>query len=392
MQGLNPYYRRTNKLNISEFITVAIFVLGLFALSDAAKITRYILSLLLQISLLIRNRRHNSSIFVSYFLVVALVGLCVVNFVFNNTEMTLIINRALPLLSMFGVVLIGEATRHIDLKRVIVTFVKVYVFIMLIAMFDYMIYLLIGRALLWNPFLYLGARATGPLGDPNFLGLFSVAVLMLVWSMDFKRRYKIFASVILLTMILLSLSISTWLIAIVSIVANKILPSNNRKKAVIIFVADLAFLLLFSIFRENIFEVGSKIMTIFYGGDTWAGELKFGSAMIRFDAQVGAMEIFLESWIGEGPHQLVPQLGHDTHNSYISFLFEGGIPELLLIFVTLRKKISNPFNKILGTFLMLFALVLNIHDTAIWSLFILSQYYEDADTTTLFERKKKYMV
>ncbi len=389
MQDLSPFYQRRNKLNISEIITVAIFVLGLFALSDVAKLSRYILSLLLQISLLIRNRRHKASVLTSYFLVLSLVGLCVVNFLINNIEIMRIINRALPLLAMFGVVLIGEATRQIDLKKVICAFTKIYVIIMLIVAVDYLIYVVTGTVFIWEPYIYLGARATGPLGDPNFLGLFSVAVLLIVWSMDFKRRYKIFASIVLIAMILLSLSLSTWLIFLVSIVANKILPNNNRKKAIIIFVADLMFLLVFAIFRENIFEIGSKILTIFYGGDTWAGELKFGSAMIRFDTQVKAIEVFMENWIGQGPHQMVPQLEHDTHNSYISFLFEGGLPELLIIFVTLRKKVSNPFNRILGTFLMLFALVLNVHDTAIWSLFILLQYYEDAQTDCLFERKLK---
>ena len=389
MKNLYQYYHKLNKLNILEIVTVMILVFGLFPPSEIAKLSRYILSLLLQIFLLIKYQRHNTPVVKNYFVIISLIALCAFNFVVNNIEICLIIKRVLPLLSMFGIGLIGSATEQIDMKKVIKTFVEIYVVLMLIVAVDYLIYIITRRVFLWEPYLYLGVRATGPIGDPNFLGLFTVSVLLIVWNMDYKRRYKIFASVILIAMILLSLSISTWLIAILSFVLNRVLPKNNRNKAIVIFLVDLAFLWIFQIFRDDILYLGSKIMTFFYGGDIWAGELKFASAMIRFDTQVKAVEIFGKNWIGQGPHQMVPQLGHDTHNSYLSFLFEGGIPELLLIFVTLRNRVSNPFNNNLGTFLMLFALVLNVHDTMIWSLFLLSQYYNDA--VSLPAEKEKYI-
>lgn len=361
-----------------EFLIALDILLGCFLLYDILKILRYVLSLLIQLVVIKQimtnyHTKSNCSILKKYVLVVLSIFLIATIFVFKQIETTLIVNRIFPLISIFGFYLFLENKSNLNLDYIVNLFIRWYIYLALIVDIDCFAYLFLHRSI-WEPISWLGLRFGGPFGDPNFAALFSAVVLIIVINQSYHSKRKWFFKVLILIVnILLAGSLSTFLLIPASIYISKLFKdSGNLQKQITIFLIYIFLMTFYEAHSQQLFDTLTKWLTGLYG-EAEAAMLKYSSLEIRLDTQVEALKIFLKDLSGQGPHQLVPQLQHDTHNSYVSIAFENGILGILLIFMTLRSTNVNKVVNQTGTFLMLSALLLNVHEMAIYSLFIIMQ-------------------
>lgn len=374
MKNLFPHYRIKN-INMYEIMLILGIFFGVFVSSDIFTYARYILVLLVQIMLLLQLS-HNRGLIRQYLVCMILVFFITVVFVLIDTDLILIINRIFPLISVYGIIIVGNAHKYVDIKKVICGFINLYVYLMIVVDLDMLMFYTTGHAI-WKPISYIGYRAVGPQGDSNFLALYSTAVLLLVLHIGLERKFKYLSVIVLGISIILANSLSAYILFIVTIVLNRFISDNNRRKNIIILLVYFLGILFYANYTNEFRLIGEKILSVFYNGDLVKAAVKYKSLDARFSTQLNALTIFTKEWWGQGPRQLVLQLGLDTHNSYVGFMFEQGILGLFLIIFSLKKRVRNSFNRYLSLFLMLFAIVLNIHLTGIYTLFLLSQYYVD---------------
>lgn len=381
----NLYRRSVDYLTQNFFeIFIAVYVLlGCFIENFELKILRYSFGLALQLFLLCvlffkieRKEKFDKKILKKYFVVVLLLILTEINFLIVKTKFLLSVNRLLPLLSIFGIVLAGDRNFKID----ILLSIKIFVFLFFILVFavncDAVLYELFGKGI-WKPIYYLGDRWQGPFGDPNFMCLFSASALIFALLSDFNRNLKTLIVTTFGINALLSRSLSMIGALIFTFIVHLVFkPKTLIKKQMIILIAYAAFMTFYSLCKERFEFFVFSALRLIYDTDR-AAQIKATSLIIRFDTQLNALNIFFSSFIGQGPRTLVPLLGCDTHNSYVGFLFELGISGFLLIPLTLKSDFNGSDNaaaNYLSTFLMTSSLLLSVHDTAIYSFFILSQY------------------
>lgn len=364
---------------LEDFIVVDL-LLGTFAVYEIVKILKYVMSLLLQGKVLFNifasKKLSVNPILLKYFLAIICIIFIGLIFFLKAVETELIINRVFPLLSMFGFILFLEPNSNINLERIVKNFCKYYVLLALIIDVDSLSYLFVGKSL-WQPISWMGLRYCGPFGDPNFFALFSGTVLLIIWfdHSIFPKHRKIAISILMVSL-LLAMALSTLILLPLSVLLSRIFRrTTNIQKQVVILCFYLWFMSVYAIAGNDIFNFVTKVLTYFYG-DIGDAALKYSSLEIRLDTQLAALKIFFNDLWGQGPQQIVAQLDHDTHNSYVSIAFADGIFGLLLIFLTLRNKKARKVENVVGTFLMVSALLLNIHEHTIYSLFVLMQYYK----------------
>lgn len=355
-------------------------LLGSFLIYDPVKIVRYVLSLLLQLTALFfistkpkSNPGRSTKAVGRYAYILFLIFTIFIVFNLIGADDTDIINRVLPLISMYGFYIFTDSRLNIEPKIISNTFVKLYIILALIVDIDSIIHIATGMSL-WPPISWLGLRYCGPFGDPNFLALFSAVVFIyIIYSDKDDIPKKYYSLAILFVNILLTLSFSTFAYIPISILLYKYTRRfSNIKKQILFLVIYFTFISLYAALDKQIEKFVVEILYKILGSYDLA-YLKYGSLQIRLDTQAEAMRIFVSEWWGQGPRQLVPQLEHDTHNSYVSMMFEQGIMGLLLILATLKGGCVTKRENIIGTYLMLSALLLNVHDTTIYSFFVLMQ-------------------
>lgn len=362
---------------IETFLVVDL-LLGAFAIYDFLKIVKYLLSLLLQgktVLNILANRSYKgySIFFAKYILVIICTAFIGIIFYFKNIEGELIINRIFPLLSMFGFVIFLEPKSGIDLTRVLSCFCKLFVVLALIINIDSFLFIFVGKSL-WQPMSWMGLRYSGPFGDPNFYAIFSATVLLtILFDNSLFSKYRKVAISILVISLLLAMALSTLILLPISIFLSKCLKGMTHiQKQMVVIGFYLWFISFYAVAGDDIFKLITNALTYFYG-DVGDAVLKYSSLEIRLDTQVEALGIFFNDIWGQGPQQIVTQLNHDTHNSYLSVAFADGIFGLIIIFLTLTNNRPFKVENVVGTFLMLSALLLNIHELTIYSLFILMQ-------------------
>lgn len=373
-QSLFPHYR-LNKTNIYEKLLILGFSFGVFMSYDIIDNARYVILLIVELLLFVKMCKSVKAVreFLFVFLITLLITII---FVFLSSQPILLINRVLPMLSVFGIVIVGKAKKHVNIEIVIKGFLNFYLYLAAYVNIDYVMFLF-NKTSIWEPISYIGVRACGPQGDPNFLALYSCVALLLLLHLNTNRFLKITGSIIFLLNIVFANSLAAIIILVFAILFNGFLSNNNCYKNIIILCVYFSIIFLYGTYSDVFENIGTWLLSILYKGDSKYVTAKYLSLDYRLLHQYQALQIFLKEWWGQGPRQVVMQLGLDTHNSYVGFMFEQGIFGIILIIVTLKNNVKNNFNRYISLFIMLLALVLNVHMTGVYSLFLLSQYYID---------------
>ena len=363
-----------------EYLIILDIFLGTIHM-DEIKLCKYILSLLLQMYVLFRiltavkRDIYAPKALERYYIIVLCIFLVGMIFAVLGVDLELIVNRVFPLLSMFGYYLFIDEKAHVDIDYVIRKFIKLYILFAFVIDVDSFCYLFIGKSI-WLPISWMGFRFSGPFGDPNFMAIFSGVVFIVVWNIkDGLVKHRKIALSILIVNLLLATALSTLILIPVSFLLTKPFGKcSNIQKQMLVLSVYLWFMSVYAIYEEDIMNFGVNMLQYVYGDKSLA-EIKYHSLAIRFDTQLGALKVFFANILGQGPRTIVPLLEHDTHNSYVSIAFEDGIFGFLLILLTLRNRRVKKVQNIVGTFLMLSALLLNVHETTIYSMFIIMQKY-----------------
>lgn len=375
------FVKKFNRPKLLESFVILYVILGIFMTNDTITLLHYLISIFLQMYLLmlaLRNRKSFKRALGGYCITVATIIFIAVNFLVLDVQMIKLFNRIGPLLAVFGIVIVGENSFHIDLKYIVHKSARWYVFFITIINIDALRFMFTGTAI-WEPMKYLGYRYFGPFGGPNFMALYSAAMFFVIIKTGEKKGiFQYFAVAILVLNMLLANSLSTYLILAMTFLIHAIWnPKNILKKQIIFLGCYLIGILIFISFKDQFAMMGIALLQRLYGSHQ-AAIIKYVSLFNRLDTQEkGLVLVFQKLW-GYGPLQIVPQLGMDTHNSYVGFFFEQGVLGIILILVSLNRKICKSKGaNYMSTYLMLSGLLLNVHYTTIYSLCLIMQFMED---------------
>lgn len=365
-----------------ENLLIIYFSIGVFLVNDTINISRYIIGLCIQtysLMIILRSSKRFKIGIHGYLNIVSIVGLIAVSFFIIGVPTMTTINRILPILSVFGIIILGENSINININRVIKIYVQIYTLFICLVNLDAVRFMLSKNAI-WKPISYMGYRYTGPFGDPNFMALFSVVVLLLIfYSKDLGKKFSLFAIVVLLWNIILANSLSAYIFLFLTVIINKYFNDKNLfRKQIFFLVMYIVAITLYIVFKSQIEDFVTYVLYKLYDNNSFAAQIKYTSLAIRLDTQVEAITIAIKELLGQGPLQIVSQLGHDTHNSYVGFFFEQGALGVWLIVCTWSRKLkANKLVAPISTFLFLSGMLLNIHYTTIYSLALMLQYKKE---------------
>lgn len=324
---------------------------------------------------LLNSRYADKKILKCYLEIMATNVLITFGFILGGTSVQLVFSRSMSLICIFGCIIFFVPELKVDLFRVLIRVKKVMLVIAAIMLFDIICNKLTGLGI-WKPITYLGYRYSGPFYDSNYAAAYMGCILLLVWTDgDFDNNKKWIATLILGANIYFCGSLTSILalfICLIATVLKKMIPINR----VIVFHLIclgiyVAIIMIWSNNRQFFYEIGTGLLGKIYPD---GGKAKYISLQIRFETQYKALRIAALNFWGQGPHQLVPQLGHDTHNSFFSFFFEEGYLGLLLLLQSLRyqaPKITN-FAFYLVLFITINIFLLDIHYTTIYTILLIS--------------------
>lgn len=362
-----------------EWLLIIGLFLGVFSSIALVKLLHYILCISVQIVLIIRwmrNRCTREPLMI-YLRTLFLIGLIAISFYVLKVDFVTGLNRICPLVAIYGVVIVGDKHLNVDIDFIIKHLVRLYIGLSIVINLDALCYVLFGSAI-WPPISYLGARYIGPTGDANYLAFWSASFFIIVLYNDgLQRREKRIGLITLLVNVLIAGSLSVYILLPASILGSLVWKEKNlrRKQSCILFLY-IIFLFIYGVWSEEIREIGVGILEkILQSSDN--AEIKYKSLALRLDTQWKALQIFIKEWWGQGPRQIVPQLGRDTHNSYVAIVFELGLLGCALFMSTLKN--SNNSNILVRTyslFIMLNALLLDAHYLSLYSLLLILQYWD----------------
>lgn len=364
---------------VEAFVIIDI-LLGIFMKNDITKIAYYLLSIAIQFYVLLKAIKMNMRFKFekgSFLYAILIILLIAIDFAIINVEIVNYVNRIGVLLSVFGLIIIGEEFLQFDIEFIVRNFIRLFIVLITVVNLDAIRFMLTGEAI-WKPISYLGYRYGGPFYDPNFMALYSATVFLICMGHKSKSKFQKFAIVMLAFNILLSGALTTFILLpttfVIHIVSKKRrIYKNIYKKQLVIVCIYFIILIIYAVFNSEVEDIGISILEKVYG-DINSATVKYRSLEYRFITQINAMKIGILELLGQGPLQLVSQLGRDTHNSYIGFFFEQGVFGILLILYTTKNAQCNAaYINYVSTYLMLSALLLNIHYTSIYSFFLIIQ-------------------
>ena len=387
MKVINLFYLMMQSEKYKSFIEIFVssfFIMSFFYMdNNAYKILFYSLSIFSQFLILIYYflyKKIKDDILIKYFTLIFLLFLLIFVFCFIGVENKNIINRIFPLLSLFGIIIIGGKEFENNRKHIIQNITKIFIGLSLVMNIDFILFLLSKKTYIWEPVGYLGYRCQGPFFDPNFLALYATTFFLIIYYSEnnyLNLKNKKIALVTVFLNIFFSGSFSTFIFLPLTIILHKINIiknlKNNRKKMIIILLFYFISIFFYNIFYEEISKYLILILKEIYN-DLESATIKFRSLDLRIMTQTKALKLIYLEWWGKGPRQLVPFLGMDTHNSYVGIAFEQGIIGFFILYVSLIKNCQNIIGRYVGTYLMLSALLINVHLLPLYSLFLMIQF------------------
>lgn len=364
---------KENKL--INFLLPLYFFIGMLKGVSIFAHVDYILSIFIQIYVLfslVKNNERVSKKYLALFLINIFIILCIgIYFVYIGSEYSLIINRVLPLISIFGLVLLNSNVELLNIKIILNRTIKMFMVLAVLMIFDYFIFLVAHRCI-WEPVSYLGYRYSGPFFDSNFMSITYGFILLVLLYM--KKDKKIISILLCLICIIIAKSWSTIIFVILSILLHTILKvkfNNIFFKQIVFIIVDIIFILMCHKYMNSLMNDFIKILskTPFSIEEIIA---KFNSFKFRIDAQYTSLNMFTNMPFGHGPRTIVNFIKMDIHNSYLGFLFEQGIFGLILQIINIPLKRNNYIVcDIVSTFLFIVAFFINIHYSSIFVLGLL---------------------
>lgn len=368
--------------NIIELFVALYFILG--GIKQIGRFSTpyisYTISIIIQIMVIIFILSDNkvkikSGIIILYGFNLSMIVLIILNFFILNINLIVGINRIVPLISIFGFILTFAVVhkKYIDFNKVLEKVIYGYCIVGIIVILDAISFYVSGISL-WPPVHYLGARFSGPFFDSNFLGLFYGSLLIVIIFYDkIKVKYKNIIISIFIFNLILSLSWTSIGLLILSILINKIVKFRSLfLKQILIIISYLVFIYIFSQKFEQYKSIFIELLLPILPFNEGQLAAKFLSFEYRITTQLEALNIVKNNLMGMGPRTLVPLLGRDTHNSYIGFLFELGIPGLLLLVanVIFTPKNYSKVLDILSSYIFLMSLTLNVHYSVVYMILV----------------------
>ena len=344
----------------------------------------YILAIIIQIYYLFLIKKNEDSLskdkLFLYFFNLALIFLIFIAFVFNQVQFSKILFRILPLISIFGFMIITGNNKYYDVKKIIRNVIFLYGILGILILIDSTMFLFF-QSSFWPTQYYLGNRFSGPFYDPNFLSItYSFFFIVLFYNKDFFGKYWRHLIVIFLINILLGMSWSSITILLISFLTSKVLSFQNMfKKQIFIFTIYFLVIFSFSFFEvelQNIFVSIFEPLKIFSIDELNA---KFISLAMRINTQLEALLIIPKHFLGYGPQSIVSILGRDVHNSVVAYLFELGIPGFLLIICSMPRtkcQYSKMVN-VLSSFFIFISLTIDMHYSVLFVFLLFIIYTEN---------------
>lgn len=388
--NINSLSKQSNNIYVVEQWIVIYFVLGMFFLYDNLFVLSYVISIFLQIYTifyLYKNKLLLTKTVKIYVWSLIFIFLVTMSFIWKNVEIIKIVNRIGPMVSIFGLIILS--TLKLNIIKIMKKIVDVYCFFVLFVDIDAIIFRLTGNAI-WRPISYLSYRYAGFFKDPNMMSFFSASILFLLLTLgEYKGKKNIFKMVCLIINIYIAGSLATFIIIGVAYAIPIFVKTKNLlKKQMLILVIYFFFIFLFSLYSYEISEIMIDILENIYG-DLISARIKYASFVARIDAQMIAIDIFSKDIWGQGPLQMVIQLGRDSHNSYIGMMFEQGIFGILVILLSVKcvnkREMYNIWIDRMGYFIMLSALILSVHFTVVYSIYILIIHRFNAEDWSVIE-------
>jgi len=309
---------------------------------------------------------------ITYVISLTLIGVIIASSILAGNSLADTLNRGLSLLAIFGLTIIFCIPK-IRIANIVQTVLHLFAILAVVIIADSASYIMTGVNM-WPPEMYLGERFSGPFYDPNFLSI-TYAVLFIVTLLGeyTSRGNKKMLLILFGILIIFGSSWSAIAVLIIGLVAGKLLPVKNfgQKQIIMlaIYVLSLPLLLLSLPILYNNFQ--STVASFNIGPDE--AYAKFRSLEYRVIAQNDALAGIFENPFGHGPQSLVPDIGRDTHNSYMGFTYELGVAGLVLLLLnmTYRKSDYTKLGDALTTYFFLMALLINIHYTPIYFIMLL---------------------
>ncbi len=361
-----------------EELMVLYVVTGAFTSIGPISKLFYIIGLIaeiLSLFYLINGRYVGEKILKYYLEIITTIVLITFGFIINGTPIKLVLSRSMSLICIFGCIIFFAPELRIDLFRVLVKVKKIMIIIAAVMLIDIICHKVTGFGF-WKPITYLGYRYSGPFYDSNYAAAYLGCILLLVWmDGDFNSKKRWIATIILVTDIYFCGSLTSILALLICVFAaalKKLIHINNIMVFQLICLSIyVTMLIIWSNNRQFFYNAGTGLLGSLYSD---GGKAKYISLQIRFETQFKALRIAVLNFWGQGPHQLVPQLGHDTHNSFFSFFFEEGYLGVLLLIQSLRYQASKITK--LAFYLVLFITIntflLDIHYTTIYTILLIS--------------------
>ena len=369
-------------IRVIELLVVGYVVLGMMGGVPGLSYVAIAMSVFLQLVTLIYSVLQFSSLrrgpFMLWIVNVFIITAMSVWMIFAGESLSMVLNRALSLLSVFGLVGVLSLPRlrvSMITKMVVTTFAVIGVIIVIDS-----IYFLLGGSSLWPPDIYLGNRFSGPFFDPNFMALnYAVMFLVVFFGKLFASRRRLFILGLCTFMVILGLSWSVIAVLVLSVILGFVLKAKNYgAKQIIIVAVYLIAVPTILVSMPSLYKSFESI-TGNFGVSSEESYLKLRSFEYRVEAQDGAISGIMGNPMGHGPQSMVQDLGRDTHNSYLGFAYELGIFGVLLIILnmTYRRKCRYVVADALTTFIYLMALSINVHYMSIFAFIVLIVFSRD---------------
>lgn len=386
------------KINLIEILLLLYFCLGMLKGINIFKYLDYCISLIIQLIVwydIIKsaNKVANKQAVIIYMLLMIEIAILIINFLCFDVPIIKIVNRILPLISVFGLIIV-DCIKTVNIEKVIRYTKKFYFILGCVLILNSISYFAFSKAI-WRPSIYLGYRFSGPFYDCNFLSIcYSVMLILELFDKEHIIKQRYMYLIVFAICILLGLSWSAIFITLVALIFGNMFKGN---KIILkqIFLLLIYFLVIVIINFNNI-----KIQDEFCGilekytslTETEA-IVKYNSFYYRVNAQIKALKLFCKKPLGYGPLQIVNFIGMDVHNSYVSFIFEMGIIGFLIQITSclVKKQLSNRDN-VLCFYILLISFTINIHYSVLYALLLIILFNNKSEELENKSEKKENII